>query len=162
MIKQSKSKILQLFFVVIMMSCILTSCVMPSHDNLYDDLESIIKNENTYSVLKSVSKVEDNTFKKSVESFSGIETIWKCDSEKDEVVDMKYQLSVLKGSVKLVLITGSDNLVEIVELSEGDAPTELLETTLSTEKGMNMIKVIAKDKAEYELYITTSKGGYEK
>lgn len=162
MIKNPKKKIMMMFFVLIMMSILLSGCDMPNRDNLYDDTEAIIENENAYSILKSASKTENNTLTKSVESSSGIETIWKYNSDQDETIEMNYKLNVSKGSVKLVLITGSDKIIDLVELSEGDSYAEQSKLSLSTEKGLNSIKIITKNRAGYEFSITTFEGSYEK
>lgn len=149
---------LSMFVIVIVIS--LCGCSMPNHDNLYNDSTSIINEDNLCSLEEATTKKEGTLYEKTLNGSSGIETIWNYKIMTNEDIDMQFSLSAESGSAKLVLITGSDEIFNIAEISNGEYIGEVDVASLSLDKGNNRIKLITKDKARVSLKLTIAEGNY--
>lgn len=118
--------------------------------NIYGDNSKIITEYDTYSYNRQVCNNTDGKLKSKFR-FTGMDTIYKLDSEDGGVASIKYNVNITSGKFKIVLINPNDEITTVIEgTGEGTKDIEL-------SSGESRIKLVGKDaKGEIEIDIDSN------
>ena len=142
---------------VLVMVCVAAGCGFNPMLAVYDDNAKIAGDTNTYNLSNYEQVQSDLHSTASVGKMEGMDTIWVLDAEEDMTVDIKYQLSVFSGKMKLVLIDPEKEVSVIVECDS--EMEETVQSTLDVKKGNNRIKIVAAENTQFDIDMTLSAGG---
>lgn len=137
-----------------------TACGTNTIAAIYDNDSRIASQGNSFSYYADVKQtIDDNQYKSSVHGMDGMDTVWTLDAEDDTEVEIDFNIQHQSGEMKLVLISPdgeTENIIECTEETsvEGSPVYEL-------KKGENRIKVVSKDKAEFDLNLSINQGSFE-
>ena len=132
-------------------------------NSAYEDDERIAGTSNSYNKSFSLQQSKNGHLTGTVKNMQGMDTIWKYKAKEDMELQMDYLLNNKAGQVKLVLILPDDSLVTLVEVNEdSEKQEEMLSETVTLLKGMNRIKLVAKDAEEIEYELNIPEGSYDK
>lgn len=140
---------------------LLTGCNSQSKDYLYEDDTELAAESDNYFQYKSNSNTDGPDYTSTIEHFSGMETIWRFNAPSDTTLTGNCDLSVLTGNVKLVLITPDNEITTILESTEDTSVQGLVTIELPVKKGLNRLKLVAKNKAELKMNLDLSEGQAE-
>jgi hypothetical protein len=140
---------------------LLTGCDSQSKDYLYEDDTKIAAETDNYFQYKSISNADGSDYTSTIKHFSGMETIWRLNAPSDTILTGNCDLSVLTGNVKLVLITPDNKITTILESTEDSSVQGLVTIELPVKKGLNRLKLVAKNKAELKMNLDLSEGQAE-
>ena len=149
-----------LFAGILTVVFLITGCVNSSMFKVYDDDQKITSASNSFNLTNVNQTSEDGRFTASVEKMEGMDTLWSFDAEEDTILDITYILNVSSGKAKLVLINPDGELSIIAECSSEMA--EPAQSVLNLEKGKNRIKLVAAEKAKFDIELSISEGTFEK
>lgn len=149
-----------LFATVLAVVFLITGCVDSSRFDVYDDDQKIASTSNSFNLTNVYQASEDGHFTASVEKMKGMDTLWSIDAEEGITLDITYTLNVSSGKAKLVLINPDGELSIIAECSS--EMTEPAQSVLNLEKGKSRIKLVATDKAKFDIELSISEGKFEK
>ncbi|SDB12843.1 hypothetical protein SAMN02910298_00665 [Pseudobutyrivibrio sp. YE44] len=149
--------LLKLFLI----STLLVACSRNPMAAIYDNDSKIASQGNSYNYYQTVDQnINDSDFTASVHGMDGMDTVWTYNADTDSDAQITYDISLKSGNVKLVLISPDDTLETIFEITNKENINGA--KTLSLPKGKNSIKLVSKDKAEFDISFCIDKGDYEK
>lgn len=137
---------------------LLTGC-SANMNKIYSDNKKIASEDDSYTLNKSVTNLENGTFTGSFK-LSGSLTLWSYDSDKDDNLQVPYNLSVKSGKAKLVLITPDNEVVDLVENSKNAAISEDTTINVPLKKGNNRIRLIGYKQSSIHLNMKIDKGEF--
>ena len=136
------SKILLSFISILLLICLLCSCSTKYQGSIYSDNTKIAKDADSASYglrLATTTKTSDGTNTTiSFGSFSGDETIFIADAQKDSSVVIDINSEIKGGSFKVVLV---DPNKKVTILSKS---TEKSDSEIKIKKGINSFKIVGK------------------
>ena len=106
--------------------------------SIYNDNSKITAVANSYSYLNKVGTNENN--KTDLEfRFTGMDTIWELEAEKDTDIKLSYNSNISGGKFKVVLITPQEQVIDIIDqASAGEKEIKLV-------SGKSRIKIVGDD-----------------
>lgn len=147
--------------VITLLACTLfTGCEINPAVAVYDNNEKIASESNTFNLDAVEQEITDGQMTANVERMEGMETIWSYSSEKDQEVDISYNLSVYSGKLKMALIT-PDGEVNVIEECDSQMEEPLL-STLSIQSGINRIKLVAGKDTKFDIEVAIAEGDFLK
>lgn len=150
-----KVKMVAVFFIFVLM---FSGCVVNFGARVYDDEKLIAKDYNTYNLIECKQSVEGNILSGSAKRLEGMGVIWKWNASEDMDVSITYQLKVLSGKAKLVLIHPDDMLDTLVEYTADSDNGQEVTDTFKAKKGKNRIKLVGAKGTKVEFKICIDKG----
>ena len=144
--------------VLVMMFSFFTGCGDSYLATIYDSDKLIASDTNTYNLSNYDQVVGDTTFYADVNQMDGMDTLWSIDSSEETTVDFNLALDVKNGKVKLVLISPTDELTTLAELSSKDSISESKQLKLPT--GNNRIKIVSGNSAKFQISLAASAGEF--
>ena len=154
----NRSKYLLIF---IFLTILLVGCSKNNINSIYNDNEKIASDINIYKLNIKEQSIEGQEFKGVIKKMEGLDTIWTYEADKDMELDMKYLLNVTSGKVKLVLISPDNSVTSLIERSKGSEVADYATNVLQIKKGLNTMKIVAKDNASFEFDIRIPKGEFK-
>lgn len=143
---------------IVMSAALLSGCVMNFGAKLYNDEQEIVRNSNSYNLVRAKQSVKGNHLFGTMDKLEGMGTIWKYNASEETDVTITYQMKISEGKAKLVLISPDDTVITIVECTAESDAEEDVSDTYSLEKGKNRIKLIGAENTKIEFEISLNKG----
>lgn len=140
---------------------IFSGCSSQSKDYLYSDSTKLASEADSYFQYKSSTHVDGPDYTCNIKRFSGMETIWRYEAPSDTTLSGACDFLVLKGDVKLVLITPDDEVITVLEQTEMSTSQGVTAIELPVKQGLNRLKLVAKNKAEVSMALDLSAGRAE-
>lgn len=156
----SRKKII-LISITVMIISLFIGCSNNTMDKIYDDNNKIANIYDSFSLDKSVEKIESGTYKGNLK-LSGSMTIWTYDSSEDFDLQVPYTLSVKSGKAKIVLVSPDNTVVNLVENTDKSTVEGKTSLTVPIKKGKNRIRVVGYKKADINLELQIDKGTFNK
>lgn len=135
-----------------------SGCVLNTGAKVYDNENMIVKNYDSYNLVKSKQNVENNCMSGSAETMEGMRTIWKLDTSEASDVNISYKIKISSGKAKLVLISADNTITNLVECTPESDFEEEKSDTFHVEAGENRIKLIGAKDTKIEYKISADKG----
>jgi hypothetical protein len=136
-------------------------CGQATKSSIYDDPDKIASESNSFSYYEDVDQdIEDTSCTVSVHGMDGMDTIWTIDAADDTEVSIDFELGLQSGEVKLVLISPDGELDNLIECREENYV--IGDKNITLKPGKNRIKIVSKDKAEFDLNLSIDDGDFEK
>lgn len=128
---------------------------------IYDNDSKIASEGNSYNYYRDVKQdFDESDFTASVRGMDGMDTIWSYDCDSDSEIQINFDMANNVGDVKLVLISPDGELKTILECTNEE--TFEGSKSLNIKKGENRIKVVARDKAKFDVSLNIDKGSFER
>ena len=129
----------------------LTGCSNDFAKQEYNDNQKIVQNSERYSSVKSEFKSIDGGYSFTVSKFAGRQNLLK-QSRKDSVeLEVKFELSISAGYVKVVFIDSNDNLTVLVECTQDGSTEQSGTATVTLTNGQNRFKLVGYDCKDIDL-----------
>lgn len=122
-------------------------------DGMYDNDKAIKDTSNSYNLGEETQNIEGLNYLGTVE-FEGMDTIWKYETTEKETLKISFSLNIEAGEAKLVYISPEGDIQTLVDKSTDS----MIYQEIELEKGLNRIKVMAKNKAKLDLTLQVSSG----
>lgn len=146
---------------VLLISCLLTACGSNPMAEIYENDSKIASEGNSFSYYEDIEQnVEDSSFIASVHGMDGMDTVWTYNAETESEIQIDFDMALSVGNVKVVFISPDGQLDNIAECTE----EETLEGTkaVAVKKGENRIKIVSREKAEFDISLNIDEGTFEK
>ena len=128
-----KKNIIKLFCLTLVFTLVLSACGNSS----YNDRNSILSNEDSYTYQKCVDTGStDTSLKREFQGFNGKDTIWMLDAQEDASISLDLSTNLSSGKFKVLLVSEEN---EITTLLEGDGTQN---TSIDLEKGTARIILV--------------------
>ncbi len=137
---------LLLIFLIIFITFSCTAFIeMQDQKEAYSNNEVIVKQNDSYNTKDYIGQAVDNNVKADFSSFTGMRTILSFSSTKDIEIDINYKSEIVSGDFRLVLITGDNEVIDILKKSRHNnknaVESEEGVKTIKIPKGTNRIKI---------------------
>ncbi len=96
----------------------------------------ILGEADSYSYLNKDLTINEAHLKLKYKRFTGVDTLWKLQSESDSSIKITYDSAIDKGKINFLLITPDKKIINIFEESEND------EYVTDIKKGEYKIKIV--------------------
>ena len=150
------------FTAILLFSLILTtSCTTNHMTSIYNSNEKISSSTDSFNLDGVTQKIEDEKFFGEVERFEGMDTIWTYEAAEDMELEVTYLLNALKGSVKLVLISPDNSVIDVIERSDESNFNDYVTSTIPIQKGTNRLKMVGSKHCSVEFEITIPCGEFK-
>ena len=83
--------------------------------DIYNNEYKIVSENDSYSYLRKKLKNEENNMNLKFVEFTGIDTAYNIESYKEGIITLQYETEILKGEFKVLLITPSNEIVNVLE-----------------------------------------------
>jgi|GEM_PF-2018913 len=126
-------------FVFLLFSC------TTEYGRLFDNQTALLAEEDQYYY-----RIRNGNFAPGMEfrDYSGIDTVWILEAEKNSWFSCSYNLNIEKGQFKLILVTPTGEIYNIAQRSEGEVKTYEIPA------GINRIRIVgAKTTGEIEAFL---------
>lgn len=123
----------------------LTGCSNDFAKQEYNDNKKIVQNSWRYSSVKSVFKTIDGGYSFTAWKFDGRQNLLKITRKRNEEMEVRYDLSISSGYVKVVCIDSDDNLTVLVECTQDDSTEQSGAKTVALTSGLNIFKIVGYD-----------------
>ena len=118
---------------------------------IYDDDSKIALDYDSYSYLSERGENKKNTTNIKF-NFTGMDTRWKIEAEKDAVLTIDYDSKISKGDFKVVIISPQKEVSTILDQSASGSKD------INIKKGTSRIKIVGKNaKGKLKLKLKYSK-----
>ncbi|SKB67370.1 hypothetical protein SAMN06296386_103343 [Lachnospiraceae bacterium] len=148
-------------FGVLLASCLLVACGANPMAEIYENDTKIASEGNSFNYYKDIEQnIEDSSFTASVHGMDGMDTVWTYNTETESEIQVNFDMALNVGNVKVVFISPDGQLDTIAECTE----EETLEgtKTVAVKKGENRIKIVSREKAEFDISLNIDEGTFEK
>jgi hypothetical protein len=151
--------------VLLISSFMLCGCGM-KYNNYYNSDEIIVDQSDHYNYKNCVGEIQEKKVDLKFE-FSGTDTIWTIESEKDKDIECLYNAKIKNGKFKTVFISpdktigseleGNTDAIIMLQLKAGTNIIKIVgvdckgELSMSVDDDLSGIKIEANDKKEFPL-----------
>lgn len=129
-----------LWMLVILVVIIIVACnsVARYQSSIFYDESKIVREADSYTYRSKIGNGRGNEYDIKFASFSGMETIYRIESDGENDVIVAFEAIVQEGEFKVVLITPDDEVINIVNgTDEGNQ-------TIKIKEGVSRIKLVGK------------------
>ena len=138
--------ILWMLVILVVMNIAACNSVVKYQSSIFHDESKIVREADSYTYGSRTSNSRGNEYDIKFASFSGMETIYRIESDGENDVIVAFEAIVQEGEFKVVLITPDDEVINIVNgTDEGNQ-------TIKIKEGVSRIKLVGK-KAKGEVSI---------
>ena len=127
---------------VAVLLAVTSGCSLNNGAKVYNDEKMIVKNYDSYNLIRSRQNVKNNCISGSAERMEGMGTIWKLNADTPTDVNISYKIKVSSGKAKLVLISPDNTVTELAECTPDSASKQKQTDTFHVDAGKNRIKLI--------------------
>ncbi|MDD2981324.1 MAG: hypothetical protein PHN80_15330 [Hespellia sp.] len=151
-------KIIKILSMVAVLLAATSGCSLNTGAKVYDNEKMIVKNYDSYNLIRSKQNVKNNCISGSAECMEGMGTIWKMDADTPTDVNISYKIKVSSGKAKLVLISPDNTVTELAECTPESDSEQKKSDTFHVDEGKNRIKLIGAKETKIEFEISADKG----
>ncbi len=146
---------------VLLLSSMFVACGSNPMAAIYENDSKIASEGNSFNYYEDIEQsVETSSFTASVDGMDGMDTVWTYDAATDSEIPIDFRIILNTGDVKIVFISPDGELDTIAECTEETAMEGT--KTVSVKQGENRIKIVSRDKAEFDISLNIDEGSFEK
>ncbi|RDU23197.1 hypothetical protein [Anaerosacchariphilus polymeriproducens] len=145
-------------FILITM-LLLSGCSSNYIASIYDNNKEIASLNNSFNIYSKKQSINDQHFIGNVK-IEGMDTIWSYAAKENSDIDMTYNLRLVSGKVKLVLISPDNTITTLIECTDQSTLADYATNTLHIKKGKNRIKLVAGKNTELKFDISIPEGKF--
>ncbi|SHK37954.1 hypothetical protein [Hespellia stercorisuis] len=151
-------KIIKIISIVAVLLAATSGCSLNTGIKVYNDEKMIVKNYDSYNLIRSRQNVKNNCISGSAERMEGMGTIWKLNADAPTDINISYKIKVSSGKAKLVLISPDNTVTELAECTPESDFEQKESDTFHVDAGKNRIKLIGAKDTKIEFEISADKG----
>lgn len=130
--------ILWMLVILVVINIAACNSVVKYQNSIFHDKSKIVREADSYTYGSRTSNSRGNEYDIKFASFSGMETIYRIKSDRENDVIVDFEAIVEDGEFKVVLITPDDEIINIVNgTDEGNE-------TIKIKEGVSHIKLAGK------------------
>ena len=108
----------------------------------YNDTEKILQLEDRYAKENSVFNPINGGYSLTASKFNGRQTLWNKTVEENADMEVRLDLSVSSGHVKVVYIDCDNSITVLAECSQANSDKQSVMKSLSLKVGLNRFKIV--------------------
>ena len=134
--------IIVLICLIVCVTIGLTGCGNEFAKQEYNDAEKIAQIEDRYAKENSVFNPINGGYALTASKFNGRQTLWNKTVEENADMEVRLDLSVSSGHVKVVHIDCDNSITVLAECSQANSDKQSVMKSLSLKVGLNRFKIV--------------------
>lgn len=122
-----KNTLIYIFLVILAIS-IGTSCNHYQKKDIFDNNSRIVREGDSYSYKDRIGEIDSSSMDLDISGFYGCDTIWYIESNGDNSISLDYNVELIKGRLKLVIISPENKIIKSINKT-GSYDINLIEGT---------------------------------
>ena len=120
----------------------LAGCINAFAEHEYNDNEKIVQLEDRYAKENSVFNPINGGYSLTASKFNGRQTLWNKTVEENADMEVRLDLSVSSGHVKVVYIDCDNSITVLAECSQANSDKQSVMKSLSLKVGLHRFKIV--------------------
>ncbi len=165
-IKEIMKKILSALSAVLLpviLTLTAAACGAPEADavrQIYASDEKIATPYSSYAMSGGEQQINGQSTSGSFEQFNGMVMFWSYYLEQETALDVRYEIRVKQGRVKLVLVDPDFEVITIDEITNQTAADGEEVHTMLLGEGTTFLKLVGTDDAQVEFKVSIREGDF--